>query len=619
MDLLSIKQGQLAAFIENFTTNTNKTGKQYRTEFYLTARINLLKDYFAQFSQQHFSLLEIAEEEDYEKEYFTKDVFSTVECAFSVSLGNHMGELRQFEQRHPPPSAASTSTGAAAQLPERRTKLLPPPIPKFNGDVLEWPSFKDLFTSVISNDVGISNVERLQHLKGHESGDAELLIRNITITDANYVTAWNTLVNHYENQRMIVNTHIQRLMSAIQVTKESSIDLKTLWSTVNQSVQALTNIGRPTDQWDDLLVFIVVSKLDPVLRRDWEHSISSNTELSKFSDLETFLTGRIRALEAMNCSKPITKASPTQDVKSGRGNVKAHHANAIPSKERCAVCKAAHQLTFCQAFRRKNVSIRRDIAQKSNCCFNCLNRDHQAVNCPSTNTCRHCQLRHHTLLHLGEIEAVSSSSQSQQQQQPQQAQQVSPALPTVSSSNIVSTNHSTNNAVHPSSKRVLLATAVIIVNANNGRRFRLRALLDQGSHASFITESAVQLLNLKKQRINIAISGIASTSAGVATSMIRLNFTSSHDQSNVFTTNALVLSKLTNHLPVEPFVPTEWDHLSGLQLADPDYFNSSKIDIILGADIYAELLCDGLRIGKLGSPVGQNTLLGWILSGRVQR
>jgi len=43
---------------------------------------------------------------------------------------------------------------------------------------------------------------------------------------------------------------------------------------------------------------------------------------------------------------------------------------------------------------------------------------------------------------------------------------------------------------------VLLPTAVVTVDSAEGTPLNLRAFLDQGSQASFITENAVQLLGL---------------------------------------------------------------------------------------------------------------------------
>lgn len=52
-------------------------------------------------------------------------------------------------------------------------------------------------------------------------------------------------------------------------------------------------------------------------------------------------------------------------------------------------------------------------------------------------------------------------------------------------------------------------------------------------------------------------------------------------------------------------------------MADPDFATAGKIDIILGADVYRALRTPGERYGPLDAPLAQNTIFGWILTGRV--
>lgn len=62
---------------------------------------------------------------------------------------------------------------------------------------------------------------------------------------------------------------------------------------------------------------------------------------------------------------------------------------------------------------------------------------------------------------------------------------------------------------------------------------------------------------------------------------------------------------------------SDWPHIQGLKLADPDLSSSDPIDVLLGADIYASILRHGLRKGSKLQPVAQKTMFGWILSGRI--
>ncbi|XP_026328045.1 uncharacterized protein LOC113236254 [Hyposmocoma kahamanoa] len=54
-----------------------------------------------------------------------------------------------------------------------------------------------------------------------------------------------------------------------------------------------------------------------------------------------------------------------------------------------------------------------------------------------------------------------------------------------------------------------------------------------------------------------------------------------------------------------------------MELADPSFDTPNRIDIILGAEVYSQILLEGLIRGSSGSVVAQHTRLGWILSGKI--
>ena len=81
--------------------------------------------------------------------------------------------------------------------------------------------------------------------------------------------------------------------------------------------------------------------------------------------------------------------------------------------------------------------------------------------------------------------------------------------------------------------------------------------------------------------------------------------------------SAYVLPKVTSYVPV-PLDLDDHPVLSKLPLADPNFKNRDKVDVIIGADLYGLILEEGLK--KLGgSFVAQNTIFGWILLGDVSQ
>ncbi|XP_047538564.1 uncharacterized protein LOC125072096 [Vanessa atalanta] len=166
--------------------------------------------------------------------------------------------------------------------------------------------------------------------------------------------------------------------------------------------------------------------------------------------------------------------------------------------------------------------------------------------------------------------------------------------------------------------QVLLATALVRVQTKNGSYQLLRALLDQGSQASFITESAVQLLGVKKTFVKSSVCGLGgNVSVLTSKAVVNIAISSIHDTETVIELGAHVLSRLTSFLPIKPIVMNNWPELKNLKLADPNYHTPGKIDILLGSDVYGKIIQEGLLRSPYGTTIAQKTNLGWVLSGQV--
>ena len=85
-----------------------------------------------------------------------------------------------------------------------------------------------------------------------------------------------------------------------------------------------------------------------------------------------------------------------------------------------------------------------------------------------------------------------------------------------------------------------------------------------------------------------------------------------------FDVTALVVSRVTCDLPPYPILYSpKWTHLPGLALADPEFGTPGRIDILLGVDIFVNVLLNGHRSGPLGSPVAFETQFAWVLAGNA--
>lgn len=53
-----------------------------------------------------------------------------------------------------------------------------------------------------------------------------------------------------------------------------------------------------------------------------------------------------------------------------------------------------------------------------------------------------------------------------------------------------------------------------------------------------------------------------------------------------------------------------WPHLASLKLADPEFNVSKSTDILLGVDVYHDILKPGLILRPKGTPAAQKTMFG---------
>ena len=339
--------------------------------------------------------------------------------------------------------------------------------------------------------------------------------------------------------------------------------------------------------------------MDVETRKQWELQVSQSCDdLPTFKSFQDFLEMRFRALEFV---EPTTNSKP-------KGNPKVLH---VVSTMSCPHCSEDHLLCHCKKFAKEDVDQRRHMVKTLGLCFNCLRSNHLIMNCRVPIKCRICHKKHHTLLHPkkdNDVEESSSSTQTDTQNE----------TPQVFISTQDETNQESNIATHFAKNihsQVLLATAIIKAESRNGYSQALRALLDQGSQASFITEAAVQLLQLKKIATKTAISGLGGGQSNTTSKyVVMINIQSLRDPTFTLQVKAYVLSKVTSILPERKFSLLDWPDLNKIELADP-YFNTpNKIDILLGSEVYSKVLKEGLIKDPKGKTMAQDTYLGWIVS-----
>ena len=77
-----------------------------------------------------------------------------------------------------------------------------------------------------------------------------------------------------------------------------------------------------------------------------------------------------------------------------------------------------------------------------------------------------------------------------------------------------------------------------------------------------------------------------------------------------------VVTNITSNSPATRLDTSSWNLPSDILLADEHFDRPSAIDLLIGADLFFEILLSNQRTRK-GYPVLQETVLGWIVSGET--
>ncbi|KAJ8963827.1 hypothetical protein NQ317_003836 [Molorchus minor] len=125
------------------------------------------------------------------------------------------------------------------------------------------------------------------------------------------------------------------------------------------------------------------------------------------------------------------------------------------------------------------------------------------------------------------------------------------------SSNINSQTVSLKCSV-PKNISVLLPTAIVYIYDQRGISHTCRLLLDSASQSNFILQSLVEKLNIKPTKVNCPVSGI-----------------------------------------------------------DPDFSEPSEIHLLIGAELFWQILCIGQFSCGENLPIAQKTHFGWVISGPI--
>lgn len=568
------------------------------------------------------------------KELLSKDVTKYVEITdyidksvFATIRKNYLALRGMIQDAHSKPCNKPNETLNSSILapPKQQFDLRLPVIEllTFEGNYDQWMEFQSVFTSTVHNSSTLEDIQKMQYLRSCLKGDALNVIKNLELSDNNYSKARKLLSDRYHHPRRLVNAYLRKLYEYPTLKTESSIALKHFLDNINDCQTSLETLK--SEITDYHFIYHMVKKLPTNTATAWEQSLGSSIELPTLDLFKDFLEKRYRVLEMTeipdkeketkkNQKTFHTKQTSSDVVKPNNKPSKSKTDKRSPQKTRwppCILCQnSSHALFNCKRFLILNVHDKWSAIQNHKQCSNCLG-NHLMEACKSTFRCKVCNERHHTFLHIYDAN------------QPTTSFPIHPPLqenPTNIVHNYMTLNGFKDSKVfhtftNEDTLKILGTAQVNAINMQSGQRQTVRVLLDPCSEESYITESAVQALDLPKSNYESSISTFGGAIVGKTNYRVQLNIQSLDNRFN-FPLTAFIAPEITSDLPSISIPIENVEHLNTLKLADPSYFESRPIQILLGVGPTARIKENGIH--RISSTlIAQKTKLGYIIEGEM--
>lgn len=312
-------------------------------------------------------------------------------------------------------TAPGTPMGNSTFLEKQRQLKLPiAELPKFDGDLDKWLSFRNTFKVMVESRTDIDNVVKFMYLKNCLVGEAANKVAAYDLNSENYVNAWELLTDAYERKRILTSKHLDALFDIPKLESATHKDLSKMIDTVRQHVNMLELLDYcPKD-------YVIVRTLERALpvdiRLKWEESLSLDA-IPTLKEFFTFIGGvvfRLHTMERDAASSNVSRGGKRTADRGSHGSKKiktetGSRALVTATKRSCAQCQGDHRIYRCPVFEKLTVQQRWDSVKGKKLCRNCLGS--HVGDCKSSH-CKHCNRFHNSLLHSFRQNAPASAQPS---------------------------------------------------------------------------------------------------------------------------------------------------------------------------------------------------------------
>ena len=488
-----------------------------------------------------------------------------------------------------PTLPSSTPTAATTYRPDHGGGKLPPiALPTFTGDIMEWSNFWMKFTDVVDKKEHLSTTTKLTYLKQAITDPAvQVMLNSPTEGPETYKNLVKSLHQRYERTKKIHRDLVSK-MDNLPEAKNTSTDLRKLVDDTTAYMASIKQTGHYS--LETFVTSMIYSRLPYKVKLDWDDHHTEEKVVAPFHKLLEFVSNRAYSLADNQPTPSKTEPSDRRPAKAADKRQTGHpprranvHVATTPTtyKYDCILCTPEkHPLYLCPKWLKLTVQQRLDLVKQKKLCNNCLSVGHTAETCRSRYRCKDCQQPHNSTLHVSQSPLVA--------------------------------------VVSPELEAATMMTAQVLLTGPRGERIKARALIDPGAAISLITSKVAQQLNLPLARTDLHFSGVSGTPCKPAKHCTELTI-STLQGTKTLQLKAAVVPVVTAQIPAQEMAPVDdLPHLAGLPLADPTFHIPGRIDILLGAKVFVDILTKQMVTGGEGEPAALETIFGWAIVGAVR-
>ncbi|GIY20652.1 reverse transcriptase [Caerostris darwini] len=494
---LKAKQAKLETKLRNERTNLRRLFTVSANIFdEIHRKVDIEKDIHVQYNKinEKAERLSKVDEEIKDLIDLTDEEYDTVE-----SYRDRFTEIRviyekYYNQQNETSSVVSNKcTPDNLQLPKLRLK-------EYDLMPRSWVAFWGQFCR-IDEDESIRLEDKFQYLLSSlkTNTKARDIVESYPPSKENYSKVIEHLKSRFGRKDLLIEVYIRDLLAL--VNSKTNIKLSDLYDKLGSYLRALETLGVTTSNYAAMLYPVVESCLPVEILKAWDrHRL--NREVKEDSILTTekvlenlmsFLRHEVegeehRVLAETAFGNGIKRKDTHKPVHKDEPTAATLIANSSAGENNCVFCDRSHPSQECRKISNMNYDDRKRQVMLKRCCLVCLKPGHMAKKCHSNVRCLICERRHYALL-CPDLRKGNSSLPKRKV-----------ADEEAKSTEILLTNHSSEYEIY--------LKTIIVRLRHKGKEVCVRALMDDGSHRSYIEKSLVAELNLSPSGTEVLSQGL---------------------------------------------------------------------------------------------------------------